>query len=355
MRVFNFKELVPNGHVTVTEDGMLYAVELVMVVNGCNRVAANHTLSRIKEEHFSCSKLSIKRMPGKGNGHCKLVTFENAIELLMALPGEGAKEYRSKFAEVIKRYLAGDKTLVEEINANAESNAPIHKMARDACASDAAEDNSDGIVGQKRLHAALAMSRELVTNYKAANEYMREQNILARERGDIDKGIMLERGEIDIDFLRKRHEYEQNMLRARHDLEQTNRMSELEHAKAILEIERAKAALSQPQQVQPQASLVPAGHTTILKVYHKNKAAFDMLKASQIRGLLQSAGIKAKAAFEALHGTTPMRIKEGQYDVLCYPDSDEPLILEAIRSAMRDLLGHARPITSFVVFNSTTT
>lgn len=343
MRVFNFKELVPNGHVTVTEDGMLYAVELVMVVNGCNRVAANHTLSRIKEEHFSCSKLSIKRMPGKGNGHCKLVTFENAIELLMALPGEGAKEYRSKFAEVIKRYLAGDKTLVEEINANAKSNAPINQMARDACSSEGDLEH-EGIVGQKRLHDSVVMSRELVTNFKVANEHMREQNMLVRERG-----------EIDIDFLRKRHEYEQTMLRARHDLEQTNRMSELEHAKAILEIERAKAALSQPQQVQPQASLVPAGHTTILKVYHKNKAAFDMLKASQIRGLLQSAGIKAKAAFEALHGTTPMRFKEGQFDVLCYPEDDEPLILEAIRSAMRDLLGHARPITSFVSFNSTTT
>jgi len=332
MRVFNFKELVPNGHVTVTEDGMLYAVELVMVVNGSNRVVANHTLSRVKEEHFSLSKLSIKKMPGKGNGHCKLVTFENAIDLLMALPGEGAKEYRSKFADVIKRFLAGDKTLVEEINANAESNAPIHQMARDACSS-AGDVENEGIVGQKRLHDAVVQSRELVTNYKAATELMREQNNVARERGDIDLGI----------------------LRARHDLEKINRMSELEHAKAIFEIERAKAAISQPQQVQPQASLVPAGHTTILKVYHKHKAAFDMLKASQIRGLLQSAGIKAKTAFEASHGTTPLRIREGHYDVLCYPEEDERLMLEAIRSAMRDLLGHARPITSFVVFNSTTT
>lgn len=346
MRVFNFKELVPNGHVTVTEDGMLYAVELVMVVNGCNRVAANNTLSRVKEEHFSCSKLSIKKMPGKGNGHCKLVTFENAIELLMALPGEGAKEYRSKFADIIKRYLAGDKTLVQEIKANAESNAPINQMARDACASDMEVEN-EGIVGQKRLHDSVVMSRELVTNFKAAIEHMREQNMLARERGEIDKGIMLERGEIDIDFIRKRHEYEQAMLRARHDLEQTNRMSELSHAKAILEIERAKKALSLPQQ-QAQTSLVPTGHTTVLKIYHKHKPSFDMIKACQVKRLLQTAGIKAKAAFEALHGTSPLRIKEGQFDVLCYPEDDEPLILEAIRSAMRDLLGHARPITSFV-------
>jgi len=160
------------------------------------------------------------------------------------------------------------------------------------------------------------MSRELVTNYKATNELMREQNNMARERGDIDLGI----------------------LRARHDLEKTNRMSELDHAKAMLDIERAKAALSQPQQVHPpQGNPVPDGHTTILKVYHKHKAAFNMLKASHIRGLLQSAGIKAKAVFEALHGTTPLRIREGHYNVLCYPEEDEWLMLEAIRSAMRDL------------------
>ena len=355
MRVFNFKELVPNGTVTVFE-GHLVAVEIAMLGTGKTRDMAGAVLRNMPEDQFSSTKFIERKMPGKGNHRTKLVTFQDAIELIMVLPGKIAKEFRLKFVDIIKRYLAGDHSLIQEIQDNAMSDAPIQQMAREACASDMEIDN-EAIVGQKRLHDAVVMSRELVTNFKAANEHMREQNVLARERGEIDKGIMLERGEIDIDFLRKRHEYEQAMLRARHDLEQTNRMSELEHAKAILEIERAKAALSQPQQVQqaPQGNPVPAGHTTILKVYHKNKAAFDMLKASQIRGLLQSAGIKAKAAFEALHGTTPMRFKEGQFDVLCYPDSDEPLILEAIRSAMRDLLGHARPITSFVSFNSTTT
>ena len=72
MRVFNFKELVPNGHVTVTEDGMLYAVELVMLVTGKDRVHANSTLYGIKEEHFNYQKLVTKRMPGRGNGRCKL-------------------------------------------------------------------------------------------------------------------------------------------------------------------------------------------------------------------------------------------------------------------------------------------
>jgi len=296
-----------------------------MLVTGKDRNTAGAALRNIPEEQFSSTKFVEKKMPGKGNARTKLLSFEDTIELIMVLPGKIAKEFRLKFVDIIKRYLAGDHSLIQEIQANSQSDAPIHQMARDACAPDKIDEN-EAIVGQKRLHDSVVMSRELVTNYKAASEHMREQNSLARERGEIDIGI----------------------LRARHDLEQTNRMSELDHAKAMLDIERAKAALAQPQPAQPQPAPVPSGHTTVLKIYHKHKVSFDMIKSCQVKGLLQSAGIKAKAAFEALHGTSPLRIKEGQYDVLCYPEQDESLILEAIRSAMRDLLGHARPITSFV-------
>ncbi len=75
-------------------------------------------------------------MPGKGNGRTKLLTFEDTIELIMVLPGKIAKEFRLKFVEIIKRYLAGDHSLIQEIQANAQSDAPIHQMARDALGSD---------------------------------------------------------------------------------------------------------------------------------------------------------------------------------------------------------------------------
>ncbi len=51
-------------------------------------------------------------MPGKGNAHTKLLTFQNAIELIMALPGHDAKEIRVQFSSIILRYLAGDRTLI---------------------------------------------------------------------------------------------------------------------------------------------------------------------------------------------------------------------------------------------------
>jgi hypothetical protein len=58
---------------------------------------------------------------GRGNARTKLVTFNDALELIMVLPGKMAKETHTKFAEIIKRYLAGDSSLVKELADNANS------------------------------------------------------------------------------------------------------------------------------------------------------------------------------------------------------------------------------------------
>jgi len=84
----------------------------------------------LSEDVFPSVKITDRKMPGKGNGHTKLLTFENAIELVMVLPGKVAKETRTQFANIIRRYLAGDHTLIKEIQANAQSALPIAQMAR---------------------------------------------------------------------------------------------------------------------------------------------------------------------------------------------------------------------------------
>ena len=48
----------------------------------------------------------------------------------MVLPGRVAKETRVQFADIIKRYLAGDHSLITEIQANAVSSMPIAQMAQ---------------------------------------------------------------------------------------------------------------------------------------------------------------------------------------------------------------------------------
>jgi hypothetical protein len=52
------------------------------------------------------------------------------MELIMVLPGKVAKETRKAFVSIIHRYLAGDKSLVKEIQTNAESSSPIAQLAR---------------------------------------------------------------------------------------------------------------------------------------------------------------------------------------------------------------------------------
>ena len=70
-----------------------------------------------------------------------VIEFEGALKLINWLPGNSAKDYRGKATNVIKRYIAGDETLVTEIEANAASDHPINQLAR--ASTTLAVDNDD--------------------------------------------------------------------------------------------------------------------------------------------------------------------------------------------------------------------
>jgi hypothetical protein len=137
----SFEEIVHGRDATVriTDDGLLFAVDLVMVVSGKNRNEAGEAIRRITDDVFPSSKFLERSLPGKGNGRTKLITFQDALELIMVLPGKIAKESRVQFAEIIKRYLAGDESLVQEIRANAGSDSMLSKLAREALDADRVE------------------------------------------------------------------------------------------------------------------------------------------------------------------------------------------------------------------------
>jgi len=85
---------------------------------------------RIPNNVFDSGKFIERQLSAHGGHKTKLLAMEDAIEFLMVLPGEIAKETRAKFANIIRRYLAGDKSLIEEINANSASSSPIAQLAR---------------------------------------------------------------------------------------------------------------------------------------------------------------------------------------------------------------------------------
>ena len=88
-------------------------------------------MARITEDIFDSSKYSYWISPKNGK-KVKLLSFNNALQFLMVIPGKVAKQLRMQFAEILQRYMAGDLTLVEEIQSNAQSTAPVAQMARES-------------------------------------------------------------------------------------------------------------------------------------------------------------------------------------------------------------------------------
>jgi len=63
-----------------------------------------------------------------------VMTLQGLQHLLVILGGKVAAEFRQIVLGVFTRYMSGDRTMLEEINANAVSTAPIHQAYRQALA-----------------------------------------------------------------------------------------------------------------------------------------------------------------------------------------------------------------------------
>ena len=131
-KIFSFAEIVKerNSSVRVTDDGLLYAVDLVMIMTGLARTQAGLTLHSLSEKEFQSFEISLIDRPAVSGGRpIKLITFEHAIKLVMVLPpAETDKEIRIAFANIIRRYLAGDNSLINEVGQNANSCETISQM-----------------------------------------------------------------------------------------------------------------------------------------------------------------------------------------------------------------------------------
>lgn len=92
----------------------------------------------------------------------------------MVLPGETAKETRVQFANIIRRYMAGDESMHAEIQANSVSSSPIAQMARESLGLPVMED--EHVVGLKRRREELEVLRmELEISTMRVNCYKQEE------------------------------------------------------------------------------------------------------------------------------------------------------------------------------------
>ena len=100
------------------------------------------------------------KFPGRGQKETPCMTIRGLQRLFMILGGKVAAEFRTVMEGTFTRVMAGDTSLIEVINANAVSQAPIQQAFRAALAQEPVEPVLDEfcLVGQKREREMLDMA-----------------------------------------------------------------------------------------------------------------------------------------------------------------------------------------------------
>lgn len=363
MSVISFAEVVKgkNSSVRVTQDGLLYAVDLAMAVTGKNRDDAGWVLRHLPEETFPSVKITDRKMPGKGNAHTKLLTFQDAVELVMVLPGKIAKETRTQFANIIKRYLAGDQGLIQDIQANAASDAPLNQAARASVEQSEGQQQvlseMDGLFSEESLIKRRKLTEEfgesiqiLTTQLTENNDQLREQIELKRNFCEVfSKEIELKREEIKI----KRDNCEAQLQEVQVqykicDLKSVQNEMELKYQRDQLAIKKEDLEFRRHLRAFEQSNAVPVASpestTTVLKVYENNKEHFRHLKHDQVRPFLVKSGVKAVEEYLKRYGSSPAKEVEKGYSVNRFPQSFEGVLKNCMADAHREMTaGQSQP------------
>jgi hypothetical protein len=104
--------------------------------------------SEFKDEVLSMTKYL--KFPGQGQRETPCMTIRGLQRLLMILGGKVSAEYRALIESTFTRVMAGDQSLIEVINANAASTAPVQQAFREALAQEPAAPVLDEMCGVKR-------------------------------------------------------------------------------------------------------------------------------------------------------------------------------------------------------------
>jgi hypothetical protein len=103
--------------IRITPDKMISVFDFIKVVGGQRN--PKQTWSNIQNSHKDevVQFLDYFKFPGQGQSKTPVINVQGMVKLLFWLPGEMAKQFRSKSAEIMIRYLGGDTTLIDEIKA----------------------------------------------------------------------------------------------------------------------------------------------------------------------------------------------------------------------------------------------
>ena len=119
-KTISFNEIIPGSSVRVTDDNMIYVIDLIKVIVSERAQRDTFTILRHLPAVFFAGdeKIILRSTGGLGNSKTRLISCSDALEFIMLLPGAMSKEVRMQFADIIKRYLAANEVTVDDIKAD---------------------------------------------------------------------------------------------------------------------------------------------------------------------------------------------------------------------------------------------
>ena len=119
-KTISFNEIIPGSSVRVTDDNMIYVIDLIKVIVSERAQRDTFTILRHLPDDFFAGdeKIILRSTGGLGNSKTRLISCSDALEFIMLLPGAMSKEVRMQFADIIKRYLAANEVTVDDIKAD---------------------------------------------------------------------------------------------------------------------------------------------------------------------------------------------------------------------------------------------
>jgi hypothetical protein len=328
-RTISFAEIVTDRDpvVKVTADRLINAVELTMVVTGKNNSASNECLRTLNPSLFNNEKFVVR-------SRTRYVTFQHAIELVMVLPGAVAKEVRTKFADIIRRYYAGDKTLVGEIKANAASDNPINRLARESMQTDAGElerinkrkwELEDLEIAERRMVLAERPERLRIELLERQTAIDKDKTEILERQTAIDKDRVRAPVEF-VNYCMSSIEHIPKGLEERDKIRYTAMLNISADSQMRLATTAASGGAATVNEDEPAAIPIPTSISAVCSMMKITKFNTDDYK---------QIGKIAKKLYTKLHGKVPTQhnqlAPDGKYYLANdYYVTDEPLLKDAV-------------------------
>jgi hypothetical protein len=156
------------------------AIDLITIVTGRDRHDSARILRRITSENDEFKTTFSHLFAGRGRQYkTALLNFREALALVMQLPGKTAKEFRRSACTILARYMVGDVSLIDEIEANTDSTSFTLQAARHDLGIDSTK---------RRAPSELIETRKRLKIESAVDDY----NCCKREREALAEAVITE-------------------------------------------------------------------------------------------------------------------------------------------------------------------